>query len=186
MKIHNFRDSLETGKAVEEEFKSLVELLRIPYGDVRHSPEHQKLGIDFYIQNLVGDPNTLCSYDVKYDERSYQTGNIAVETVSVMDNDGNIKRQGWVYTSEAQLFVYVQTTRVASVYSFFSKQELLQIVKQGQRKAVYNEGYRSEVVVLPRRLVKVPVFTLLFNQEPDIVKFRKAVLQSQGALNVTV
>lgn len=179
MTIHNFGSSLLLGKEAEDNFLNIIAKLNIAYGDVRNDKTYQVRGIDFLVQRLVGDTNDFLRLDVKFDEASYKTGNVALETVSVMNAEGDISKQGWLYTSESEIFVFVQRTRVAWVYTFFSKRQLLDSLKLGVRKKVANKGYFSEVCVVKRGLISAPTFTHIFNTEPNIDMFRNKLEQAQ-------
>jgi hypothetical protein len=183
---HKFRDSLAVGDAAEEQFIKLVEACKIDYGDVRKDPRYQCQGIDFLLRNLLNVPEQpmFHSYDVKYDARSTETGNIAIETVSVMRN-GVIEKQGWLYTTKAEWIVYAFINEKRNVFRlvFYTPKELKEIAKKAPRRVVRNQGYESEVAIYPLSNMRGLTYFHLINKGPNPALFEKIVVLSQKKLH---
>lgn len=158
MTKHTFGASLEVGKTGEAVFSSLVTASKLMgLKDVSNEKVYQLLGIDFIFgKKKVG-------YDVKYDARASETGNIAIETVSVQRN-GVIEKQGWLHTSHADYIVYLFDETQGYRLAFFTRTDLIRYANLGRTKTVQNRGYESVVSILSLKRV-TPVFELRFKME---------------------
>lgn len=165
---HTFKNSLKVGKLGEEVFNRMVNISRIlGIKDVSDNSAYQKLGIDFvHGYNKVG-------YDIKYDARAADTGNIAIELVSVLKR-GEVEKQGWLYTSQADYFIYLFDEPNGYRFAFFTKPDLEHYANIGRSRTVKNRGYESVVSILPLKRA-VPTFEFIFNLE----QFENSVEEQQ-------
>lgn len=151
MKVHEFGTSKRVGDFGEDVFSQLLGLIGANVEDVSGDKKWQKMGIDFVADGVW--------YDTKYDTRSNETGNIAVETVS-RRVDGVVEAPGWIYTSEADYIVYIYQWGQRWIVQFFTTENLREIVKGKQLRPVYNRGYQAEVALVPvKTLDEYPYIT---------------------------
>lgn len=156
--VHKFVNSLKAGKIGESFFLTLLHASDVVYTDVTDDKDYQKKGIDY----LIGSK----SVDIKFDMRSGDTGNLAFETVS-RRRDGILYKEGWLYTSLADSFVYVTILQASVVFFLFSKQDILNLLPLGKTRVVNNYGYESEIVAVPISLLEVPSLICPFGKEFD-------------------
>lgn len=137
---HRFEPSNSVGGIGEAIFYTLLSSL----GDVEvvvSERAYQKQGVDFVLDGI--------KYDTKLDTLTATTGNVALETISVMKG-GKVYRVGWAEDTGADCVVYIYLEGQEWVLLFFRPEEMQRIVSRGYRKAkVYNKGYESEVVLVP-------------------------------------
>lgn len=121
----------------------LFDAADIQVQDVSMDREYQYRGIDFVSTDGV-------TYDVKYDTRAAETGNIAVELVSRKVN-GIIERKGWLYTSDADFIVYVYQWYGKWVAKLFTLADLrrLATARGVPQRPVYNKTYEGLVALVP-------------------------------------
>lgn len=93
---HEFGESFKRGQVHEADLDAYFGLTYFIEPATR---EQQRMGIDRIFTSVAG-----MSFSVEYkaDVRAAETGNVAVETASVAEQD----KPGWVYTSLAQVIVY--------------------------------------------------------------------------------
>lgn len=139
--------------------------------DVSKKKEWQKKGIDFRIDSI--------GYDVKFDTKAASTGNLALETVSKA-KDGEVHKEGWAYTSEADCIVYATLVGLDWAFYFFTRNEILHLIDKHteNRKSVYNYGYNSEVVLVPKDTLshkKIALVPLIGNPKKEHSNILKEV-----------
>ena len=143
--VHSFVASNSIGGIGEALFYSLVSHVfpEKEIEDVTKIKKWQKSGIDFIVDGVY--------YDVKFDIKANATGNLALETISKSKN-GVVEKEGWVYTSKADCVVYVTLVGLDWAFYFFTKPETLNLAKKykDNKKSVYNYGYESEVILVPK------------------------------------
>lgn len=138
---HNFVNSNSIGGIGEAIFYTLLSKLGKVESVVKDK-KWQKMGVDFILDDVY--------YDTKFDTKAYSTGNVALETVS-RRKDGEVIKEGWAHTSEADCISYIFLENdMWSIY-FFTPEEIQRIVEDSDYaiKSIKNYGYESEVVLLP-------------------------------------
>lgn len=119
----------------------LFDAAGIKVRDVSKDKEWQFKGIDFVSTDGV-------TYDVKYDTRAAETGNIAVELVSKKVN-GVVEQEGWLYTSDADFIVYVYQWFGSWVAKLFTIPDLRQLSEGVPTRPVRNRTYEGLVALVP-------------------------------------
>lgn len=137
---HMFKESLKAGKAGERIFLNL--LLKAGVTDILDVSENrsiQKKGYDYVVCGK--------KLDVKFDVRATTTGNIAFEIVS-QRKEGKIVKEGWLHTSEADVFMYITFLDDSVAFIALTKPEIISLIEnygKGER-SVRNYSYESVVV----------------------------------------
>lgn len=105
----------------------------------------QRSGIDRVFKHKTTDVSISVEY--KADERTVETGNIFVETVSVDTQN----KKGWAYTSCSQmLFYYIPQEKTVLVISMLEiKNQLSGWIKRFKEKSVPNDGYNTKGILVP-------------------------------------
>lgn len=141
---HSFTTSNTVGGIGESLFLMFASkvLRKSKLENVTRKKTWQSKGIDFLIDTI--------KYDVKFDIKAASTGNLALETIS-KSKDGDVHKEGWIYTTEADCIAYLTLKDTEWVLYFFTPQELKNLVNKytESRKSVFNYGYNSEVVLVP-------------------------------------
>lgn len=138
---HNFVNSNSIGGIGEAIFYTLLSRLGKVESVVKDK-KWQKKGVDFILDGVY--------YDTKFDTKAFSTGNVALETVS-RRKDGEILKEGWVHTSEADCISYIYLENDRWVIYFFTPEEVKKFAEEESYdiKSIRNYGYESEVVLLP-------------------------------------
>lgn len=138
-KEYGFREQLEKGQEYEAK---VVEQFKRWYTVEEATKEDQRDGIDFFIQK-GGD---RLGVEVKADSLTQKTGNVFMESWSVMEKD----KKGWVFTSKADILVYIVLPHDA----YATKMETIRnhitgwFSVNGERY-VRNKGYTSAGTPVP-------------------------------------
>lgn len=101
--MYDWRDKLASGKEGVELIMTLLKAKpeTVSIEDTQDNPAYQPRGIDFLWHRKGSDGKLeVVSVEVKWD--TYTSGNIAFETVSIVEN----KTPGCFLTSEADLWIY--------------------------------------------------------------------------------
>jgi len=140
--VHKWDPSYSKGKVGEDDLDRFYGIAHI-IKEV--SIELQNLGIDrVFIKMKSGFRFTV---DYKTDYKTFDTGNVFIETVSRTD----INKLGWAFTSCAQyIFYYLPQERVNYIATMHDiRNKLLQWYKEYPTKPAYNEGYKSLGITVP-------------------------------------
>lgn len=141
--MHNFNESVnrseEHNKKLDSFFSKWYEIIRMPLTT-------DKIGID----RLWSDKETHVKYSVEYkaDERTADTKNAFVETVSVDKTNA----PGWAYTCAAQFIVYyIPQWNKAWIMNTIAIKNRVEEWKQKYRqvKAVNENGYTTYGIAVP-------------------------------------
>ena len=148
--IHDFDDCLERGNKGEEE---IDEFLRCEFDWelTRVGRDEQARGIDRRCLPEIGAESFTLEY--KTDDRAAQTGKAFIELAHVGIHH---VKQGWVYTSEADYFVY-WVPRLGRALLFDIKKARQAIngwIKQYPVRAARNKKYWTCGVCVPLAVVK--------------------------------
>jgi hypothetical protein len=96
-----FSSDIIKGKAGESIFiKKYLDPFKIEYKDVSTWPYFRSIGIDFNTNDF--------SYDVKNTYRDNER--------IVIEEDSSIKKKGWIYTSEADIIVFLSEKSNNSIF----------------------------------------------------------------------
>lgn len=144
MKTYDFRKQLNIGEAGEEKLDTYF----APHFDISAvDMELQRLGIDRIFLSKKNSNLYLVEY--KFDTLAHKTGNIYVETISVMKDSEPIKL-GWAYTSQADFIAYhIEPNRF-----FVFQPKILEMYLEGWKAnyrhvSVRNKGYSGMGVLVP-------------------------------------
>jgi hypothetical protein len=143
-KTYNFVEQLEKGKAWE---KVLDDYFSQWYDIQMVSMREERRGIDRKFKPK-GDvyKGDYTNVEYKADEKTQDTGNIFVETYSVVE----LGRYGWAYTSEADIIAYLAIPD--KIYMFKPvevRHKLLEWKEAYKTKAVSNPTYTSAGILVP-------------------------------------
>ena len=139
MKIHGWKDSLETGeyyeKVLDEKFQKFYHI----------SDGIQKDGID----RVFVDRDSGITYTVEYksDIAASNTKNAFIETISV-DTYGKL---GWALTTKSQIIVYyiVKLDIIYQISTVAIKVMLPKWIKIYKKASVSNKNYKSYGIPVP-------------------------------------
>lgn len=148
--VHDFKASLARGKKME---KKVRELFESSFTVAKATTDEQWKGIDFTARiRIENGAGVWKGVEVKYDERSMETGFVFVELYS-NEQSG---RKGWAYTCKAHLLVLVtpipEFKQDAMLY-FIDPKELKSRLEDWQSKyevrRCQNEGFNSVGLLVP-------------------------------------
>ena len=150
--MYDFQQQKDLGKQGEERLDSFF----YRWYNIREVPfELQKEGIDrFYIPKRG---NITFPRLVEYKTDFYRTGNVFIETHSVI-RQGKPDIKGWLYTSKADWLIYFLVAYQTAFAIYFNKlRESAQIWnKTCQRRNCRNKDYKSSGLLIP-----IPVLELI-------------------------
>ena len=148
--VHDFRASLRRGKAVEKEVQALYEELGFKVATATRA--EQLDGVDLHVRVRTDmTPGSWRKLEVKFDERSAETGNIFIELYS----DEDAGKKGWALTTTANMVLVVCPSENGTQMYFLRPKELRVVL--GRWKAMYqshrayNATYNSLGVCVPLR-----------------------------------
>ena len=139
MSTFNFADDLVRGEAAED---ALDAFFARWYAIERVSMDDQRRGVDrIFTCHKTG---RVHSVEYKADFRTEETGNIMIETISVVEDH----KPGWYYTCEADILIKY----VPGYVIYQTRPELLREgIDPLDYHLVYqqNDGYRSQAAIVP-------------------------------------
>lgn len=147
--VHKFYDSLRIGEQFEEVLDTYFgQWFRIADATM----DQQMMGIDRIFTKPTG---ARYSVEYKADIMAAETGNFAIETVSVLTDEGELKKHGWALTSTAQLvMLYIPGKKVIYIVDMMKLR-----TKLPEWQAIYkeftalNEGYSGKGVLVPETVI---------------------------------
>lgn len=139
-KTYDFKEQLAKGQ--ETEWR-VAERFRKWYDVEEATKEQQRSGVDFYITDPKGK---RMGVEVKADALTQKTGNVFMEAWSVLEKE----KKGWVFTSTADILVYVVLPHDAYSMRMQDVRGLLsEWYKRYDEKHVKNKGYTTVGVPVP-------------------------------------
>lgn len=102
--VHDFEEKLAEGAKGEEIAFGFLSR----WGDVAYvtEPSEQRRGFDLVLVPKKDDGRGAITFEVKIDYAAEKTGNVYLETASVVTHDG-VKKPGWIFTSEADRLITI-------------------------------------------------------------------------------
>ena len=143
--VHKFDESLAFGQYMEQ----LLDDFFMRWFQIEEvTMDLQRLGIDrIFVKHATGE---RFSVEYKADQRASETGNVFIETVSVMKGE-TVEKLGWALTSTAQRLVYF-IPGPNRVYILDMNDIRDMLPKWGERCKmvnVQNEGYVGKGLLVP-------------------------------------
>lgn len=145
-KTYSFVEQLEKGQKAE---KALDEYFSRWYIIHDVSMDTQKKGIDriFSRTAVHADPiHPTINVEYKADEKTQSTGNVFIETMSVME----MGKYGWAWTSQADMLVYLAIPDTIYIVPPIKIREMIpEWTKTYGVRTVRNKAYKSCGIPVP-------------------------------------
>lgn len=144
-KVYSFVEQLEKGHKAE---KILDEYFSKWYLIADVSMDTQRKGIDriFTRQGSAEPIQPTINVEYKADERTQETGNVFIETMSVME----MGKYGWAWSSQADMLVYLAIPDTLYIVPPVKIREIIgEWTKKFGLRTVRNKAYKSCGIPVP-------------------------------------
>lgn len=143
--VHDFYDKLREG----QEYETILDMHFSTWFKTQdYGMDMQRLGVDRIFTKSTGERYTV---EYKADIKCGETGNFAIETVSVLTDEGELKKHGWAVTSTAQLLMlYIPSKKLIYIVDMVRlRDHLADWAKKFPTFTAQNKGYVGVGILVP-------------------------------------